>query len=84
MSEFSENISTWQGKIKEATGALEKAESDLLLVRASIQKLEQISSELADTEAKFNDADENQQRLGRSISSFESFHKRLETAICGI
>ena len=72
VSEFNENITTWQGKIKEATKALEKAESDLRLVRASIQKLEQISSELAETEAKFNDQDENQQRLGNSISSFES------------
>ncbi len=84
VSEFNENMSTWQGEIKEATNALEKAESDLLLVRASIQKLEQISSELAEIETKFNDQDENQQRLARSISSFETSISGWKAAICGL
>ena len=69
---YNEDLSAWDKIIRGASKALGDAEVKLSSVRSSIQKLEQVSSDLALIESKYADEDREQQELGRRISSLES------------
>jgi len=72
LSEYQENIRIWQTKFEEASGAASKANSELAKVRASVQKLQEVNSDIINIEERIKKSEEELRQMEKSASSAEA------------
>jgi DNA repair protein SbcC/Rad50 len=72
LSEYEENVRIWQRKLDEAKAAREKASGELENVRASVQSLQEVNSDLKSLEARIQKSEEELKLLENTASSGEA------------
>lgn len=72
VSEYQDNVRVWQSKLDEANGAKMKADSELTLVKASMQRLQEVNTDLANLETRLARSEEDLRTLEKSVSSAEA------------
>ena len=72
LSEYEENVGFWQLKFEVADNALKKANLEMIPVKASVQRLQDVNADLQNVEIRITKSEEELKRIDRSISSAEA------------
>jgi DNA repair protein SbcC/Rad50 len=72
LSEYEENVRIWQSKFEEAGNALKKASTEMISVKTSVQRLQDVNADLQNVEIRISKSEEDLKRIERSISSAEA------------
>ena len=72
LSEYEDNVLLWQARLDEADGALKKINAELVSVKASVQKLQEINADLQNIEIRITKSDDDLKQKEKSISSDEA------------
>ena len=72
LSEYEENVRIWQSKFDESDSALKNANLEMVSVKASVQKLQDVNADLQNVEIRITKSEEELRRIERSISSAEA------------
>ena len=72
LSEYEENLKIWQGKLEEASVAREKANVELAAVKASVQRLQEVSSDLKNLDSRIQQGEAEIKKLENTASSGEA------------